>query len=693
MKIKNGIIVIILCLAFFCLIFNTVSAVEVNNDVANNLRCSSIDSLNNSNYNKEIIDTQNENMGIDDSYSNVNTYIVKSGKNTDKLGNLYVNGEEISESGPSIVTINGNEETLLNFTDPKAQEEYYIQIDENRTKKYNEEILNYLPRDKIYYNNGSFLVSLNLPTAFNMNHIFIGEYDADGKKINNEWGQHIIIMLTKAQSNITLSTEDNIAIIKVSSLSGKAIPNGTVFYTVNGTEYKGITDSNGIIKFNISGIVDVEAKFMENTDYFSSNTSKRLYYLNKTDINMSFIRNIKQVPFSKTLSHENGTVYSFYDLTIRFNKKIYDIGESDRNVTFLLYMESDHDKIIKNETHKINNGIFDSNVFVFTPTEIGRYIIKATFNGDYYYNPTTSYLTFDALPINTTLSKYLDGNGDIIVSFKTINDLNISNATISCFINNMDYFNVTTNDEGKARIDYEKFSNEKGRIDIVLKFSGTEKFNPSSLTDKIFLTSKIYKRVKTIIESENFNQTAVDFHNGELGGYFTVTLKDRYGDVLPYKNIFIGFNGVKYNKTTNNEGIASLQINLQTAGTYTFAVAFLSDRDYEGSFTVNKITITRKESNLILKYNKTGKVNHPQTLTINLQGQNTLNPKKYITSVNKTVKLTVNNKMYSIKIDSKGAGTFKLKFNKIGTYIITTKFTGDNTYSSKTLKSKITIRK
>lgn len=93
-------------------------------------------------------------------------------------------------------------------------------------------------------------------------------------------------------------------------------------------------------------------------------------------------------------------------------------------------------------------------------------------------------------------------------------------------------------------------------------------------------------------------QTAVDFYNGELGGYFNVTVKDEYGNYVANQTVNIGFNGVNYIRTTDENGFAHLQINLKFVGVYTFAVALLSTDEYGGLMTVSKITVTKKPSTL-----------------------------------------------------------------------------------------------
>ena len=93
--------------------------------------------------------------------------------------------------------------------------------------------------------------------------------------------------------------------------------------------------------------------------------------------------------------------------------------------------------------------------------------------------------------------------------------------------------------------------------------------------------------------------TAVDVDaDGRVGEYFNITLTDSKGNPLANKAIQIGFNGKIYDRITKADGTTKLQINLKSAGTYTFAVCFLGDENYNGSFVVAKIVVNKQKGSL-----------------------------------------------------------------------------------------------
>lgn len=220
---------------------------------------------------------------------------------------------------------------------------------------------------------------------------------------------------------------------------------------------------------------------------------------------------------------------------------------------------------------------------------------------------------------------------------------------------------------------------------IVTGDSTTINSNNGTFSDSEYNT----KLNTTIVAPKEFNQTAVDFYSGERGGYFSVTLKDQNNKTLGNKPVQIGFNGVVYNLTTDANGVARLQINLAWAGDYTFAISYLGDDQYNGSFVVSKIHIDKKAVSLTVPYKQYKLSAKSKVISISLKATN-IN-KKYVNVANKKVTITVNGKTYTGKTNSNGVASVKVSINKRGVYTVTTKFVGTGAYPDKTTTSKIRI--
>ena len=195
------------------------------------------------------------------------------------------------------------------------------------------------------------------------------------------------------------------------------------------------------------------------------------------------------------------------------------------------------------------------------------------------------------------------------------------------------------------------------------------------------------ERTETQIVYENMTTTAVDVDtDGRIGEYFYITLKDKNGNLLKNKPVQIGFNGQVYDRVTDKDGKAKLQINLKNAGTYTFAVAYLGDDDYNGSFIVAKIVVKKQKGSLTVPAKSYKASAKTKTLTATFK-----NAKKHPVK-GKKITFTVNGKTYSATTNAKGVATVKVSLNKKGTYKFTAKFAGNNMYAAMSKTGKLTIK-
>ena len=259
-------------------------------------------------------------------------------------------------------------------------------------------------------------------------------------------------------------------------------------------------------------------------------------------------------------------------------------------------------------------------------------------------------------------------------------------------IADVDEINVLVNEEsipcqmenGVATLNISDLS---GKVTFSATFEGNSNFKESSASLSAVLVVKAPVRTETVIDYQNMTTTAVDTKaDGRIGEYFIITLKDKNGNALANKPVQIGFNGVVYDRVTDENGTAKLQINLKAAGTYTFAVAYLGDDQYNGSFVVAKITVNKQKGTLTVPA-KTYKASAAtKTLTATFKSA-----KGGLVAVKK-VTFTVNGKTYTATTNDKGVATVKVSLNKKGTYSFTAKFAGDNQYAAISKTAKLTIK-
>jgi len=236
---------------------------------------------------------------------------------------------------------------------------------------------------------------------------------------------------------------------------------------------------------------------------------------------------------------------------------------------------------------------------------------------------------------------------------------------------------------------------EKAQSNVTIVVDGVEypvDVINGTATIKTNSTKPITKKDTLIVANQTFTCAAVDYNAGERGGMFYAILKDNGGNVLANKTVQIAFNGKIYNKTTDDQGRAGLQVNLANANTYTFAVSFQGDDEYNAAFiTSSKIVVTKKKTTLKAA-NKVFKAKtKTKKISVTLKTvKNKYDKKTYLKS-GKKVTLKVNGKTYTAKINKKGVAKFTIKITKKGKYTAKIKFAGDKTYktSSKTIKIRI----
>ncbi len=192
-------------------------------------------------------------------------------------------------------------------------------------------------------------------------------------------------------------------------------------------------------------------------------------------------------------------------------------------------------------------------------------------------------------------------------------------------------------------------------------------------------------RTATKIVYKNMTTVAVAKVDGRVGEYFYVSLKDAKGNPLANKLVQIGFNGRVYNRTTNASGGVGLQINLGNEGKYTFAICFLGDDNYTGSFEVALITVNKHSPKLTApaKSFKASAKTKSLTATFKSSNGNPISGKK--------LSFTVNGKTYTGTTNAKGVATVKISLNKKGTYSCTVKYAGDTMYKATTTKFNVKI--
>lgn len=334
---------------------------------------------------------------------------------------------------------------------------------------------------------------------------------------------------------------------------------------------------------------------------------------------------------------------------------------------------------------ELNYTVVSSDSRVISGLRLGDYSIVANFIGDDLYKSTTAIYQFHVMEkptvANATINVSVKRN-TVLIDLTDLDGNHIANADVEAFVNGEKSI-LTTDAEGKANLTITEDST------IIVNY--TDDYG-LSVSDKLAVFyQNVESRKATQIIFEDLYTTAVDYYNdGRVGEYFKWKLEDADGNALPNVQMKIGFNGVVYDYrdgiVTDDEGYAQLQINLGSKGLYTFAICFLGDDDYNASFVVAKIDVKTQTPSLTVPSKSYSASAKTKTLSATFKSnKGTGIPKKKIS-------FTVNGKTYSAKTNEKGVATVNVSLTKKGTYTVTAKFAGDNTYSSISKNAKLIIK-
>ena len=304
------------------------------------------------------------------------------------------------------------------------------------------------------------------------------------------------------------------------------------------------------------------------------------------------------------------------------------------------------------------------------------------------YLPVGDAETLDPLEIESASTIVLNEsilalNDNITVKIWKVDDNNHieANETINVAIDGVDYSGLS-DFTGAVYVPTDVLT--PGKHYMTVKFPGTGSLKESTWSTMLQVGEEKEKQA-TVIQLNNM--TTKSLTNGKIrnGEYFVFNLTDANGNPIANKTVQIGFNGKVYNKTTNENGSARLQVNLVRDGGYTFAISFLGDEDYNASFNVAKITVVKQKGSLTAP-NKSFKASATKTLTTTFKDD-----KGQVVSGRK-VTFTVNGKTYTAKTNSKGVATVKVSLSTKKTYAYTVKFAGDKSFNAITKSGKITVK-
>lgn len=444
---------------------------------------------------------------------------------------------------------------------------------------------------------------------------------------------------TVTLNNITPKVQEFSEIIAtVTDAKGKMAKIGEVIFSINGTNYTaGVVD----------GVAKISVYFDEVGDYVISAN-----YKNNGLYNGSFVQ--KTVSVTKT--DVNLTAY-IGDIVYGENPivSINLTSVAGVNVTGDVVLTISGKKYIVNVVNAL--AVFE----IPEMLDAGEYHIDVSYLGSEKYNAAdgatdftvakkeiTMNVTIDKdyrdITVNVNLSEKLDGNLTVLVN-NTPYTLSYTNGTGSLILKNLTYGNYT----------------------ISAVFT-KDNYQTVNVSENVEINS-----IKTVLEAENVVMYYKD------GTRFAVVLRDIYGNPLANMNVTISINGRNYVKQSDENGTASLGLNLESKN-YTVVTTFGGNSKYFGTRSNNTVSIlSTLLSKDIVKYYRNGTQFYATVL--DFKG----NP-----LANTTVTFNINGVFYNKTTDENGTAKLNI-WLRPGKYIITifNLVTGEQAGNNVTVLSKI----
>ena len=282
--------------------------------------------------------------------------------------------------------------------------------------------------------------------------------------------------------------------------------------------------------------------------------------------------------------------------------------------------------------------------------------VSLMFNGIGYESSTNSTNVKIEL-MNVDLSLEIIKNlNSAEINFSTIQKIN---ATVFALVNSKEYNINLTNGKGTLKLE----ELDKGSYTVKANLKNREIFNSTGVED-----SFIIDVITTKIQSADL--ITDDFSNEN----YSITLTNKSGDAIANKNIRFVLDGKVYNATTNNNGKATVPINL-AAGEYNISIIFDGEGEYLKAESENTIKVKDKVN---VTLNITKHINNV-AITVVLSK-----------SITETVNLTVNGEEYLLNAVN---GTASLTLNDLenNVYNIAADLVNDVDYLSKETKTSFTV--
>ena len=509
--------------------------------------------------------------------------------------------------------------------------------------------------------NGVAEFDIELPEGvYNVTTDFLGDYVYGPRQINNT-----ITVTTKdttvvapeyvEATAIEVKEHDAVVNVSLTDVDGKPLAEKPVIIEFNGVGGDFITDENGTVKYSLWGDAGEYAlivKFDGDENYSSCEFT--------ADVSIVLAESKIVAPvFAQFTTVDVAEGDSIINITLT------DIDENPlANKTVFIGIDGGEGKYTTDEKGAIQ---------LLVLANAGEHTIAIEFAGDACYGASNATTEISIVPVESqivapeyaeyTIVEVKEHNATFDLTLVDEEGNPLANRDVVIELNGVgDHF--TTDENGAVKY---SLWGDAGNYTLIAKFEGDERYTKSNATADIVITP-----VKTeIVADESAVYSIVDVVSGNAT--FDLTLVDADGNFLANKTIFITFNGVTEEFTTDENGTVEYAISAG-AGNYTIDMAFENDGYYEASDASATVSIVKAESKIFLR-NALYFVLETKMVRITLWDGNN-NPVE-----GKIVHITIGNSTWSGVTDKNGDAYIRVGIG-FGVHAATVHFDGDDEYAA-----------
>lgn len=450
-------------------------------------------------------------------------------------------------------------------------------------------------------------------------YIISANYQDNG--LYNGFSVQKTVSVTKTDVNLTVDIDDIIygenpvANINLTSIAGINVTDDVVL-TVNNKKYS-VKVINGSAVFSVPEILTA-GEYQAIVSYLGSEK----YNLANNSVNFTVAK--KEINMNVTIDKD------YRDITVNVNLS----EKLDGNLTVLV-----------NNTSYTLTYINGTGSLIFKNLTYGNYTINVTFTKDNYQSINVSE-NVEINSIKTVLETenvvmYYKNGTRFVVVLKDIDGNPLANMNVTISINGRDYIKQT-DENGTA---FMGLNLDSKNYTVVTTFNGTSKYFGTSANNTVSI-------LPTII-----SKNIVKYYRN--GTQFYVTVLDFNGNPLANTTVRFNIHGVFYNKTTDENGTAKLNIQLRP-GNYIITVFNL----VTGEQTGNNVTVLSK---IVENYDLVKYYQNASRFSVKILDNQGYPVEGTIVTFN------INGVFYYKETDSKGIASLGINLRP-GKYVITTMY-------------------